>query len=49
MGDQSAVAKRPLTLPTRSSISLHAETDIAEACATVEAEGADHVLVPDQS
>jgi predicted transcriptional regulator len=30
---------------TRSSLSLHAETDIAEACATVEAEGADHVLV----
>ena len=30
---------------TRSSISLHAETDIAEACAAVEAEGADHVLV----
>lgn len=30
---------------TRSSVSLHAETDLAEACATVEAEGADHVLV----
>jgi CBS domain-containing protein len=30
---------------TRSSVSLHAETDISEACATVEAKGADHVLV----
>lgn len=30
---------------TRSSVSLHAETEIAEACATVRAEGADHVLV----
>jgi len=30
---------------TRSSMSLQAETDIAEACAAVKAEGADHVLV----
>lgn len=30
---------------TRSSVSLHAETDIAEACAAVEASGVDHVLV----